>query len=53
MAAVQAPDAHASFFFVGDPNDHHQEWFGSTTTNRHGVVALDFATASGCDQLVI
>ena len=25
----------------------------STTTNRHGVAALDFATASGCDQLVI
>ena len=26
---------------------------GSTTTNRHGVAALDFATVSGCDQLVI
>ena len=25
----------------------------STTTNRHGVAALDFATVSGCDQLVI
>ena len=26
---------------------------GSTTTNRHGVVAFDFATISGCDQLVV
>ena len=25
---------------------------GSATTNRHGVTALDFATVSGCDQLV-
>ena len=39
--------------FCGDLNGHHQEWLGSTTTNRHGVVALDFATVSGCDQLVI
>ena len=53
MAAVQAADARASFLFVGDLNGHHQEWLGSTTTNRHGVAALDFATVSGCDQLVI
>ena len=39
--------------FVGYLNGHHQEWLGSTTTNRHGVAALDFATASVCDQLVI
>ena len=26
---------------------------GSTTTNRHGVGAFDFATVSGCDQLVV
>ena len=26
---------------------------GSTTTNRHGVAAFDFATVSGCDHLVI
>ena len=25
---------------------------GSSTTNCHGVAALDFATVSGCDQLV-
>ena len=53
MAAVQAEDIRASFFFVGDLNDHRQEWLGPTTTNRHGVAAFDFATVSGCDQLVV
>ena len=53
MAAVQAEDVRASFLFVGDLNDHHQEWLGSTTTNSHGVAAFDFATVSGCDQLVV
>ena len=47
MAAVQAADAGASFLFVGDLNGHHQEWLGATTTNRHGVTALDFAIVSG------
>ena len=53
LAAVQAEDVRASFLFVGDLNGHHQEWFGSTTTNRHRVAAFDFATVSGCDQLVV
>ena len=53
MAAVQAEDIRASFLFVGDLNGHHQEWLGSTTTNRHGVAAFDFATVSGCNQLVV
>ena len=53
MAAVQAEDVRASFLFVGDLNGHHQEWLGSTTTNRHGVAVFDFATVSGCDQLVV
>ena len=53
MAAVQAADARASFLFVDDLNSHYQEWLDSTTTNRHGVAALEFATVSGCDQLVI
>ena len=53
MAAVQAEDVRASFLFVDDLNGHHQECLGSTTTNRHGVVAFDFATVSGCDQLVV
>ena len=38
---------------MGDLNGHHQEWLGSTTKNRHGVAAFDFATVSGCDQLVV
>ena len=53
MAAVQTEDIRASFLFVGDLNCHHQEWLGSITTNRHGVAAFDFATISGCDQLVV
>ena len=39
--------------FEGDLNGHHQEWLGSTTTNRHRVAAFDFATVFGCDQLVV
>ena len=38
---------------MGDLSGDHQEWLGSTSTNRHGVAALDFTTVSGCDQLVI
>ena len=53
IAAVQAEDVRASFLFAGNLNGHHQEWFGSTTTNRHGVAAFDFATVSGCDKLVV
>ena len=53
MAAVQAEDVSASFLFVGNLNGHHQEWSGSTTTNRHGVADFDFATVSGCDQFVV
>ena len=53
MAAVQAADVRALFLFVGDLNGRHQEWLGSTTTNRHGVAALDFTTVSGCNQPVI
>ena len=53
MAAVQAEDVRASFLCVGNLNGHHQEWFDSTTTNRHGVAAFDFATVSGCYQLVV
>ena len=53
MAAVQVEDIHASFLLVGDLNGHHQDWLGSTTMNRHGVAAFNFATVSGCDQLVV
>ena len=53
MADVQTEDIRASFLFVGDLNGHHQEWMGSSKTNRHGVLAFDFATVSGCDQLAV
>ena len=53
MAAVQTEDIRASFLLLGDLNVHHQEWLDSTTTNRQGVTAFDFATVSGCDQLVV
>ena len=46
MTAIQAEDVSASFLFVGDLNGHHQELLGSTTTNRHGVAAFDFANVS-------
>ena len=49
MAVVHV-DVHDSFLFVCDLNDHHQEWLGSTTTNRHGVATFNFATVPGCDQ---
>ena len=47
IPAVQAEHVCASFLFVGDLNGHHQEWLGSSTTNRHVVAAFDFATVSG------
>ena len=50
---MHAEDVRASFLFVGDLNGHRQEWLGSKTTNRHGIEAFDFATVSGCDQLVV
>ena len=53
MAAVQAEDIRASFLFVGDLNGLHQDWLGSTTTNRHGIAAFDFSSVHGCDQLVV
>ena len=53
MAAVQAEDVRASFLFVGNLNGHHHKWLGSTATESHGVAAYEFATVSGCDQLVV
>ena len=50
---MQAEDVRAFSCLWVILNGHHQEWLGSTTTNRHGVAALDFATVSGCDQLVV
>ena len=51
MSSVQTADAYASFLFVGELNGHHQEWLDPLP--RTVVAALDFATVSGCDQLVI
>ena len=53
MAAVQAEDIRASFLFLDDFNGDHQEWLGSTSTNRHEAAAFDFATVSLCNQLVV
>ena len=39
--------------FVGDLNFFHQEWLGSTTMNRHGAAAFDFATMFSSYQLVV
>ena len=52
MANIQAADSRASFVFVGDVNAHHLEWLGSSRTTEHGVAAYDFASLSGCTQMV-
>ena len=52
MAVIQAEDVRAKFQFMGDLNGHRQKLLGSTTTNHHGVAALDFAMYCS-DQLVI
>ena len=53
IGAVLEEDVHASFLFIGDLHGYHKEWLGSSTTKDHGVAAIDFATASSYDQLVI
>ena len=53
MAAVQDEDVRASSLSAGYLNGHHQVWLGSTTSNRRGGTTIDFATVSGCDQLVV
>ena len=53
MAAIQSNDRKAAFLFLGDFNAHHREWLNSVSpTDCHGLRALDFATESGCDQLI-
>ena len=49
MAAIQAEDVGASSFMSAS-NGNHQEWFGSTTTNRHGVEAFAASStpSTGC-----
>ena len=53
MATVQAKDVRAVFLFVGDLNGHQLKSLGSKTANRHDVASFDFASVSGCDQLVV
>ena len=53
VCSRQWPSFKACFVFAGDLNVHHREWLGSSTTNSHGIAALDFSTVSGCDQLVV
>ena len=53
MATVQENDPKACFVFVGDYNAHHTEWLNSiSTTDNHGVAALDFSNLCGCEQLI-
>ena len=52
MPKVQYVDGKAFFLFVGDTNAHHEECFESSTTNLHGSAARDFASSSGCEQMV-
>lgn len=53
MASIQEADRKASFMFFGDFNAHHRDWLNSVSlTDCHGVAALDFATQSGCEQLI-
>ena len=53
MTSMQAEEVYASFLFVCDSNGNLQEWLLSMTTNHHGVATFNFATVSGCDQLVV
>ena len=52
MAKVQSVDRKASFLFVGNVNTHQEECLGSPTTGLHGRAARDFASSSGCEQMV-
>ena len=53
MANIQEQDRKAAFLFVGDFNAHHRDWLNSVSpTDCHGIRAFDFASESGCDQLI-
>ena len=52
MGAMPARDVSDSFAFMGDMNNHHREWLGSTTTNRYGFTALNIAKISSCNKLL-
>ena len=53
MAKVQSVYRKASFLFALDVNAHPEGWLGSSTMYLHGRVARDFASSSGCNQMVV
>ena len=46
---------NGSFLFLADLNGHHQEWLGSTATNRHGIRDCVWLPSRGgtLDHLII
>ena len=52
MVKAQSVDRKAAFLFIGNVNVHHEEWLGFSTTNLQGRTAHDFASSSGCEQMV-
>ena len=52
VAKVQSVNRKAPFLLVGDVNAHHGEWLRYSSTNWYGRVARDFASSSGCEQMV-
>ena len=52
IAKVQYMNSKVSFLFVGDVNDHQEEWLGSSTYNLYGRAARDLASSLGCKQMV-
>ena len=40
------------YLVVGDVNAHHEEWLTSSTSAVHARASLDFASSSGCEQMV-
>ena len=53
MNDIQEHDRKSAFVFVGDLNAHHREWLNSSTeTDSYGRAAYNFATISGCAQLI-
>ena len=53
MGNIQEMDPKSAFIFVGDVNAHHREWLNSVSpTDCHGIAAVNFATLSGCEQII-
>ena len=54
ISKVQSVGRKVSVFvlFVDNVNAPHEEWLGSSTTTLQGRAACDFASSSGCEQMV-